>query len=169
MAEPYLGEIRLMAFNFAPRGWAFANGQILPINQNQALFSLMGVTYGGNGTTTFALPDMRGRVPMHPSGAFPQGTKVGATTHTLVTTEMPAHNHLISASNLTADLAAPARNMQYASFAAEPYFSTSFNPATVFNASVFGSAGGSQPHENLQPYLVLNFCVALQGIFPSRN
>jgi microcystin-dependent protein len=143
------------------------------IAQNQALFSLLGVTYGGNGQTTFALPDLRGRVPLHRSGALPMGAQVGEQTHTLTSAEMPAHTHNIAASTLAANLTAPAGNMQFASFEVEQgqqhYFSTALNPPTVFNANTFGSAGGNQPHENMQPYLVLSFCVALTGVFPSRS
>jgi microcystin-dependent protein len=169
MSEAFLGEIRLMGFNFAPRGWAFASGQTLPIAQNQALFSLMGTTYGGNGVTTFMLPDLRGRVPMHVGPSNPQGQSLGEQTHTLTSAEMPQHTHPVAASSLPANLSVPAGNMQYASFSDAPYFSTTINPAAVPNPNTFGSVGGNQPHENMQPYLVLNFCIALQGIFPSRN
>lgn len=173
MAEPFLGEIRLMPFNFAPRGWASANGQLLPINQNQALFSLCGTTYGGNGTSTFALPDLRGRAPLHVSQTYPQGATVGEQAHTLLPAEMPTHTHVIHTSSKTADLAAPANNMQFATYTtdqgADQYFSEGANNLQAMNSNNVGSAGGSQAHPNMQPYLVLNFCVALTGIFPSRN
>jgi microcystin-dependent protein len=169
MAEPYLGEIRLLSFNFAPRNWAQANGQILPIQQNQALFSLCGTTYGGNGTTTFALPDLRGRAPMHAAPSFPQGQTAGEQTHTLQLTEIPLHTHIISTSSKTADLTSPGSNMQFATYAANQYFSEGASNLAPMNANNVGSAGGSQPHPNMQPYLALNFCIALSGVFPSRN
>lgn len=173
MAEPFIGEIRLMPFNFAPRGWASANGQILPIQQNQALFSLCGTTYGGNGVNTFALPDLRGRAPMHLSQTYPQGAAVGEQTHTLLLAEMPAHTHIIGTSSKNADVTSPANNLQFATYSTaqggDEYFSEGANNLQMMNANNVGSAGGSQAHQNMQPYLVLNFCIALQGIFPSRN
>jgi microcystin-dependent protein len=163
MGQPFMGELKLVSFNFAPQGWALCNGQFLPINQNQALFSLLGTTYGGNGQTTFALPDLRGRVPMHVGGGFTQGQAGGQEAHTVTVAEMPAHNHLVSASTVAGNAAdptilAPFSN-GYGAFASP----TTLHPATVANV------GGSQPHENRQPYLVLNWCIALVGIFPSRN
>jgi microcystin-dependent protein len=169
MADPFIGEVRLMSFSFAPRGWAFANGQILPIAQNQALFSLYGTTYGGNGQTTFALPDLRGRVPIHEGPGFALGQIQGEQSHTLLTSEVPAHNHMIKATNLEADSATPPPNGQLASYAASPcYISPPANLTTMAD-TMFSTITGGQPHQNMQPYLVLNFCVALQGIFPSRN
>ena len=162
MAEPFLAEIRLMSFQFAPKGWAPCNGQLLPINQNQALFSLLGTMYGGNGQTTFALPDLRGRAPMHVGSGFTQGQSLGQEFHTIIQSEMPAHNHFVSASSSNGDRA----DISILAGLSEAYASpptTTLHPATVTNQ------GGSQPHENRQPFLVLNWIIALQGIFPSRN
>lgn len=165
MGTPYLSEIRIYAFNFAPKGWAKCNGQFLPINQNQALFSLLGTMYGGNGQTTFALPNLQGRIPMHLGDGFTQGEAGGEYAHTLTQGEMPAHVHLVSASGATASaLSAPGNlwaNGNEPAYASTP--NVTLNPAAVLNT------GGSQPHENMPPYLVLNFCIALQGVFPSRN
>jgi microcystin-dependent protein len=166
MSEPFLGELRMMSFNFPPQGWALANGQFLPIAQNQALFSLLGTTYGGNGQTTFALPDLRGRTPIHMSQGFTLGQAGGEVFHAVTQSEMPAHNHLAMASTDvgTAIIAAgkvlgTTPNQIYSAFSAL----TTLNPNTVT------STGGSQPHTNMQPYTVLSFCIALQGIFPSQN
>jgi microcystin-dependent protein len=169
MSEPYLAEIRITSFAFPPKGWAMCNGQLLPINQNQALFSLLGTTYGGNGITNFALPNMQGRAPMHWSGSHPQGQSAGEESHTLTATEMPAHQHVLRASGKTAAssspnagvLAAPGRG-------ATPAFAAATNLVPL-NPAAIGTTGGSQPHENRPPYLALNFVIALQGIFPSRN
>ena len=168
MGTPYMSEIKIVAFNFAPKGWAQCNGQFLPINQNQALFSLLGTTYGGNGQTTFALPNLRGQVPLHVGGSFNvQGQAGGEESHTLIQGEMPQHIHFVNASSQNAntpipgnDLMASANNAYVAPAAGKL---TTLQPATVSNV------GGSQPHENRQPYLVLLFCIALQGVFPSRN
>ena len=165
MSEPFLGELRLFAFNQAPMGWAQANGQFLPINQNQALFSLLGTTFGGNGQTTFALPNLRGRVPIHFGPSQDLGEQGGEEVHTLTQSEMPMHIHVLSASSVNADNINPGGNM----FAA---FNGGYTPAANLVAivpSTVSSVGGSQPHENRQPYLVLNYGIALQGIFPSRN
>lgn len=165
MAEPFLGEIRIVSFDYPPKDWAFCNGQLLPINQNQALFSLLGTTYGGNGQTTFALPDLRARVPMH-MGDHTQGERAGEAAHTLTLNEMPQHLHLERVSSnatggtlvATGNFLGSANNMYHS-----PSNLTAMNPGTIANA------GGSQPHENRQPYLGLSFCIALVGIFPSRN
>jgi|SRR5215216_3719109 len=162
MSEPFLGELKLMGFNFAPKAWAQCNGQLLPINQNQALFSLLGTMYGGNGQTTFALPDLRGRVPLH-RGRLTQGQKSGEEAHTLNLSEMPTHNHSVSASSQNGDQAGP-KILGGASNA----YATASNLISIAQGTV-SNTGGSQPHENRQPYLVLNWCIALQGIFPSRN
>ncbi len=164
MSEPFLSEIRIFSFNFAPKGWAMCNGQLLPINQNQALFSLLGTTYGGNGQTTFALPDLRGRVPIH-FGSHTLGERAGEEAHTLNLNEMPAHLHQEMASSSVGDAVNPiGAALASASNVYRMADSlTSLNPASVSNV------GGSQPHENRQPFLTLNFCIALQGIFPSRN
>ena len=165
MSEPFLAEIKIVSFNFAPKGWALCNGQLLPINQNQALFSILGTTYGGNGTVTFGLPNLQGRVPFHIGQGLSLGQVGGETAHTLSLSEMPAHNHLVAASSANADKVDPTANF-WASGAASAYAATPNNamsPASITNV------GGSQPHENMAPYLVLNFVIALQGIFPSRT
>ena len=165
MAEPFLGEIRLTSFNFAPKGWAMCNGQFLPINQNQALFSLFGTTYGGNGQTTFALPDMRGRAPMHRGSGHTQGEIGGQSAHTLTMAELPAHTHFVRASNVDADAPVPTggRLARFNNGYGAPASLATLAPTTVTNT------GGSQAHENMSPYLTLNYVVALQGIFPSQN
>ena len=165
MAEPFMGEIRIMSFNFAPKDWAQCNGQQLPINQNQALFSLLGTTYGGNGQTTFALPDLRTRVPIHMGQGFTQGEVGGEQAHTLTLSEMPTHLHPMMASSTNADVVSPVDNVLAQS-------SQLYGPVaqpTTLDPSTNGSVGGSQAHTNLQPYLTLMFCIALLGIFPSRN
>jgi microcystin-dependent protein len=161
-----MSEVKICAFNFAPQGWAFCNGQFLPINQNQALFSLLGTMYGGNGQTTFALPDLRGRTAIHIGQGFTQGQAGGQETHTLTQSEMPTHIHFMSAVTEVGTTTAPSNNW-LARSATEPYRAFS-NPTTMHPASIT-NYGGSQPHENRQPYLVLNFVIALQGAFPSRN
>jgi microcystin-dependent protein len=165
MGSPFLAEIKIISFNFAPRGWAFCNGQLLPINQNQALFALLGTTYGGNGTTTFALPNLQGRVPFHFGGNFTLGQVGGEATHTLSTSEMPAHNHLAMASSNNADQVSPSGNF-WAKGAASAYSAAANN---AMSSASLANAGGSQPHANLSPFLTLNFVIALQGIFPSRS
>jgi microcystin-dependent protein len=162
MGTPYLGELKLMSFNYAPVGWAQCNGQLMLINQNQALFSLLGTMYGGNGQTTFALPDMRGRVPLH-RGSLTQGSPIGQEAHTVNQGEMPAHNHGVSASSQNGNQADPKILAGASNAYSGPADLTTIAPGTVSNV------GGSQPHENRQPYLVLNWCIALQGVFPSRN
>ncbi|XXQ38765.1 Phage tail collar domain-containing protein [Plasmodiophora brassicae] len=168
---PYLGAIALTSFSFPPKGWAFCNGQILPINQNQALFALLGTTYGGNGQTTFALPDLRGRSPVHVSGSTVLGQKGGAETVTITTSTMPAHTHAVPASSSAANgNTAPLASSVFGATNVERlYCSTDAAPSTTLDASAVGSAGGSQPHENMPPYLALNYVIALQGIFPSQN
>ena len=167
MSEPFLGEIRILGFNFAPRGWAMCAGQILSIAQNTALFSLLGTTYGGNGTQTFALPDLRGRVPLSVGQGpglsnYDQGEVSGTETVTLTTGQMPGHGHLAGASNGAASATRPNGN-----FPAGGGAYAAASDGSTLNAAFVQSAGGSQPHSNLQPLLVLNFCIALQGIFPS--
>jgi len=162
-----MGEIKIISWNFAPKGWAFCNGQLLPINQNQALFSILGTTYGGDGRVNFALPDFRGRIPIHIGGGFSEGNTGGEEFHTVSLAEMPAHNHFVNANN-TADANSTAEptNNYPGNSNLTPYrtsFNTTFHPLEVTNF------GGSQAHENRQPLLVLNFIIALQGIFPSRN
>jgi microcystin-dependent protein len=163
MSTPFLGEIRIVSFGFAPKGWAGCSGQLMPINQNQALFSLLGTTYGGNGQTTFALPDFQGRAPVHFGAGFVLGSKAGEEAHTLLISEIPAHTHPVSASSASANAGSPASASWSASAGAyDPGANTSMNPAAV------SSTGGNQAHANMQPYLVLNFVIALQGIFPSQ-
>lgn len=165
MGEPYLSEIRIVSFNFPPKGWAFCNGQILPINQNQALFSLLGTTYGGNGQTTFALPNLRGRIPVHTGSGFVLGQSAGEAAHTLIISEVPAHSHSVVASSNTADQSTP-QNNYWANSGSNQYAT---GTDSTLNGAALSNAGGSQPHNNLAPYLGLNFCIALQGIFPSQN
>lgn len=173
MAEPFLSEIRIMSFNFPPKGWAFCNGQLLPINQNQALFALLGTTYGGNGQTNFALPNLQGRTPIHRGAGFTLGQAAGAEAVTLNISQIPSHTHFLSAR-------APSDSSGNTNLPAGNFFSNTA-PAELYNNSGGGSglqapiagtisvAGSSQPHNNMAPYLVLNFCIALQGIFPSQN
>lgn len=164
MAEPFLSEIRLMSFTFAPKGWAQCNGQLLPINQNQGLFSLLGTTFGGDGRVNFALPDLRGRVPIHVGSGHVLGESGGAHSHTLSVAELPEHVHAVNAaSKATGGSASPSGNVLgggnnvYGRTGGD----TTLHPGTVQNV------GGSQAHLNAQPFLTLNFCIALQGIFPS--
>ncbi len=170
MSTPFLSEIRIMSFNFAPKGWAMCNGQLMPINQNQALFSLLGTTYGGDGRTTFALPNLQGRTAMHMGQSFTQGQRGGEEQHTLIMSEMAAHTHLANADPKSgnASVAAPANNLPANPLGTQMYSSGSSNMVPMY-AQMVTSVGGSQPHENRQPYLALNFCIALQGIFPTRN
>lgn len=165
MSEPFLGEIRIFTYNFAPRGWAYCQGQVLPIAQNQALFALLGTTYGGNGVTTFQLPDVRGRVMIGFSNSFPQGTSAGEMTHTLLTSEIPGHGHGIAVSNQAGTNQNPSGNF-YAVPGTEKLYSTVGADAS---AAELAPAGGGQPHNNMKPSLALGVCMALQGIFPSRN
>lgn len=169
MSEPFLGEIRVLSFAFAPRNWALCNGQLLPINQNQALFSLLGTTYGGNGQTTFALPDLRGRVPLHVGPENSLGTQAGAEAVTLTAAELPTHFHSFQASADVASVADPSG----ATLAKKPRFGADVYAAgaatTPLAPQAIGASGGGQAHSNLQPYTVLNFCIALSGIFPSPS
>src|SRR5512142_443269 len=165
MGTPFLGEIKIMAFGYAPKGWALCNGQTLPINQNQALFALLGTTYGGDGRTTFALPDLRGRVPIHMGNGHSEGEKGGEAAHTLSAAEMPMHTHVPLGSSSDAGLTSPAGNL----WSATPGGGYESSPATTLNPASVTSAGGSQAHDNMSPYLALNFCIALQGVFPSQN
>ncbi|HEX7278242.1 MAG TPA: tail fiber protein [Solirubrobacterales bacterium] len=163
MAEPFIGELRLMSFNFPPKGWAEANGQLLPIPQNQPLFSLFGTMYGGDGRVNFGLPDLRSRVPFHVGTGYSQGQRVGEEFHTLTQGEMPAHNHIVQASQQQGSQAAPVILA-----ASDNTYRTADN-LTIINPQTLSNVGGSQAHENRPPFTVLNWCVALQGIFPSRN
>ena len=166
MAEPFMSEIRIMSFEFAPKGWALCNGQLLPINQNQALFALLGTTFGGDGRVNFALPDLRGRVPVHVGDGITLGERAGEQSHTLSIAELPMHTHAVAASSAAQGgnsspggrVLGGGNNVYHA-----PASLTTLNPGTMT------SVGGSQAHLNLQPFLTLNFCIALQGIFPSPN
>jgi microcystin-dependent protein len=167
MAEPFLAEIRLMSFAFAPKGWAQCNGQLLPINQNQALFSLLGTTYGGDGRVNFALPDLRGRTPIHFGSGHILGERAGEQAHTLTMSELPMHTHFLQASSNNGGQQIPVGNL----LAASPnqlYRAPDSNLVALEPGSVT-SLGGSQAHLNMQPFLTINFCIALQGIFPSQN
>ncbi|MEO5609320.1 MAG: tail fiber protein [Ornithinibacter sp.] len=168
MSEPFLGEIRLMSFTFAPRSWASCNGQILPINQNQALFSLLGTTYGGDGRVSFALPDLRARAPMHVGAGYALGQQGGEAVHALIPAEMPSHAHAVAgtASPATTRFAGPTVGL------AESTGSAAYGPPAAvvpMAADALAPTGGNQPHENRQPYLAMGYCIALVGIFPSRD
>lgn len=166
MSTPFLSEIKIVSFNFAPKGWALCNGQLLPINQNQALFSLLGTTYGGNGQTTFALPNLRGQVPTHMGQGHTLGEQAGSTSVTLNQSQMPQHLHLMQASSQSGNQLTAANGV-LANVAAKIYNDP--NSLTTLAPNSVSNVGGSQPHNNMMPYLVLNFIIALQGIFPSRN
>ena len=165
MAEPFLSEIRIMSFGFAPKGWALCNGQLLPINQNQGLFSLLGTTFGGDGRVNFALPDLRGNVPIHVGSGHTLGEKGGSQAVTLSIAQLPTHTHVAQGVNANAATTTPTNNFLANATAAyhAPSNLVSINPATITNT------GGSQAHLNMMPFLTLSFCIALQGIFPSPN
>jgi microcystin-dependent protein len=169
MSTPFMGEIKLVSFNFAPKGWAECNGQFLPINQNQALFALLGTTYGGNGQTTFALPNLRGRVPISMGNGHNLGEAAGSTAVTVNIQQLPTHLHGAQASATPGDtsLMFTGGNGTILANALNCY-TTPTNLTTIFPGTV-SSVGGSQPHNNMMPYLTLNFIIALQGIFPSQN
>ncbi len=166
MAEPFLSEIRIMSFTFAPKGWALCNGQFLPINQNQALFSLLGTTYGGNGQTTFALPDLRGRTPIHVGSGHTLGERGGAQAHTLSIAELPVHTHVLQASSQPASTSTPNTTVVPAQSVGASVYASASAPGAMAPTAI-GNVGGTQAHLNMQPYLTLSFCIALQGIFPS--
>jgi microcystin-dependent protein len=167
MAEPFLSEVRIMSFVFAPKGWALCNGQLLPINQNQALFSLLGTTFGGDGRVNFALPDLRGRTPIHVGSGHTLGERGGEQAHTLSIAELPEHVHLAQASSQAGNGFVPTNNLLARIEGVDAYAPAAslvaLNPGTVTNT------GGSQAHLNMQPFLTVSFCIALQGIFPSPN
>ncbi|HEX8457834.1 MAG TPA: tail fiber protein [Pyrinomonadaceae bacterium] len=167
MAEPFLSEIRIMSFNFPPKGWALCNGQLLPINQNQALFSLLGTTYGGDGRVNFALPDLRARTPIHVGSGHTLGERGGETAHTLTLGEMPAHNHPAIAATVDGTAIIPTAN--YLGSSPNQLYVAPDQNLQALNQGTLANVGGSQAHQNMQPYLVVSFCIALQGIFPSPN
>ena len=168
MAEPFLSEIRIFSFSFAPKGWALCNGQLLPINQNQALFSLLGTTFGGDGRVNFALPDLRARTPIHVGSGHTLGERGGEQSHTLSIAELPEHIHAVNATTATATTNTPTNNLLLGQATAANIYASGTNPQAMSPASIT-NIGGSQAHLNMQPFLTLNFCIALQGIFPSPN
>jgi microcystin-dependent protein len=168
MAEPFLSEIRIMSFGFAPKGWALCNGQLLPINQNQALFSLLGTTYGGDGRVNFALPDLRGNVPIHTGQGFTLGNKGGEQAHTVSIAEMPTHIHTANATTAVATTNIPINTSVLAQSTSSQLYTGPSN-LVAMAANSLGNTGGSQAHQNMQPFLILSFCIALQGIFPSQT
>jgi microcystin-dependent protein len=168
MAQPYVGEIRMFAGNFAPAGWMFCEGQLLPISENETLFQLIGTTYGGDGQSTFALPDLRGRLPIHQGNGFILAETGGAEEITLTVAQIPAHTHPLLATIDAASVTAPGPAVVFArSLAATITAYGSDNPSTNLNPQAVGSVGGSQPHTNFQPYLCVDFIISLFGIFPS--
>jgi len=170
VSEPFLAEVRMFGFDFAPRGWAFLDGQILPINQNQSLYSLLGTTYGGDGRTTFALPDLRGRTPIHEENGYRLGAKSGEEAVTLSASEIPNHTHAAMASASPADSNSPVDHVLAAEVSPDAaYRVAEAANMTALRAETVTNAGGGQAHDNMQPYLTLNFCIAMQGLFPSRN
>jgi len=168
MAEFFIGQVMPTGFSFAPKGFALCNGQLLPISQNQALFALLGVQYGGNGTTNFMLPDLRGRTPIGYGGSYPIGTVAGVENVTLTEQTLPAHNHVGNATTTAGTVHNPANGL-YGAVASEALYAAASGPQVVLNAGTLSPTGNSQPHQNMQPYNVINFCIALTGFFPSRN
>jgi microcystin-dependent protein len=168
MAEPFLSEIRIMSFVFAPKGWALCNGQLLPINQNQPLFSLLGTTFGGDGRVNFALPDLRGRAPIHVGSGHTLGERGGEQAHTLSIAELPQHTHVLSATSNVSTTNTSTSGVMLAKSTAADLYGTASNLVAMSPAAVTNT-GGSQAHLNMQPFLILSFCIALQGIFPSPN
>ena len=174
MAEPFIGQIIMTGFNFAPRNYATCDGQLLSIAQNTALFSLLGTTFGGDGRVTFALPDLRGRAPIH-QGQGPgltnrtMGEQAGSETVTLINSEMPMHNHLVAVTNVSGALGTPSGNFIATSSDTAVALYRPTSDGSMLNPQSISLAGGNQPHNNMQPYLVISFSIALQGIFPSRN
>jgi microcystin-dependent protein len=172
MTNPFLSEIRIMSFNFPPKGWALCDGQLLPINQNQALFSLLGTTYGGDGRVNFGLPNLQGRIPIHMGSGFTLGERAGETAHTIINSEMPAHNHLVNATGSIATTDDPSDgglNDALLAAAGVNIYNGANSINTTLNPAAVTSVGGSQAHDNMSPYLTLSFCIALQGIFPSQT
>lgn len=169
MSQPFLGQLGLFSFGFPPKGWALADGQTMQIAQNQALFALLGTTYGGDGVRTFQLPNLQGRVPMHTGNGFIMGQFSGEQSHTLTLNEMPGHTHPVQGTTAAGTVLSPSANT-LATTAGDPYVTNPGNGTFVqLNAGTIPNAGGGQPHENRQPYLVISVCIALSGIFPTRN
>jgi microcystin-dependent protein len=167
MAQPYVGEIRMFAGNFAPSGWQFCEGQLLPISENETLFQLIGTTYGGDGQSTFALPDLRGRLPLHAGNGFILAETGGAEEITLSTTQIPSHTHALTAVAAAGNQTTPAGNLPAESYNVVPYVNDV--PNVQFSPAAIGPVGGSQPHTNFQPYLCVDFIISLFGIFPSPS
>jgi microcystin-dependent protein len=168
MAEPFLSEIRIMSFGFAPKGWALCNGQLLPINQNQALFSLLGTTYGGDGRVNFGLPNLQGRAPIHMGSGHTLGELGGEQAHTITISELPTHIHMVNATSIAATTNTPDTNLLTAQSTASALYGAPSN-LVAMAPNAIGNTGGSQAHLNMQPFLVLTFCIALQGVFPSQT
>jgi microcystin-dependent protein len=174
MSDPFIAEIRILPFNFAPRGWAFCNGQLIPLAQNTALFSLLGTTYGGNGRSTFGLPDLQGRAPMQPGqgpglALHDLGESAGNSSVTLLTTEMPTHTHALRAAAGSAASHLPGPTRALASGVTQQAYQTNTTGLQALAPEALAAAGGNTPHNNMMPYLVLNFCIALQGVYPPRG
>ena len=167
MAEPFLSEIRIMSFNFAPKGWALCNGQLLPINQNQALFSLLGTTFGGDGRVNFALPDLRARTPIHVGSGHTLGERGGEQAHTLSIAEIPTHTHTVNATTIPATTNSPGPTVLTAQSTSANLYASAAQNLVAMSQQMVANVGGSQAHLNMEPFLTLNFCIALQGIFPS--
>jgi microcystin-dependent protein len=168
MAEPFLSEIRIMSFVFAPKGWALCNGQLLPIDQNQALFSLLGTTFGGDGRVNFALPDLRGRIPIHVGSGHTLGERGGEQAHTLSIAELPVHTHIANAVDAPATTNTPTTSLMLAQSTGDQMWGPASN-LVAMAPNMVANVGGSQAHLNMQPFLTISFCIALQGIFPSPN
>jgi len=174
MADPFVAEIRIFPFNFAPKGWAWCDGQLLPLSQNTALFSLLGTTYGGNGKSNFALPDLQGRAPMHPGqgpglSLHDLGETGGSETVSLLESEIPGHSHSLNASTQDGGDSHPVPNLLAQAIGVGPYNTQGTAPIVQMNPVSLAPAGGDQPHNNMQPYLTFYFCIALQGVFPPRG
>ena len=174
MADPFVAEIRIFGFNFAPLGWAFCNGQLLPISQNTALFSLLGTNYGGNGKSNFALPDMQGNAPMHPGqgpglSLHDLGEMAGSTTETLLQGEMPAHSHALMSLGVAGNRTNPIGNTIARVTAGNPFLPPAGAATVQMSLQTVAPVGGGQPHNNMMPYLTMNFCIAMQGVFPPRH
>ena len=167
MSEPFLAEIKIMSFGFPPKGWALCNGQLLPINQNQALFSLLGTAYGGDGRVNFGLPNLQGQTPIHLGSGYALGQKGGEQAHTLSISEIPGHTHTASAANVAATTNAPSNSRMISQSQGSNLYAAASNLQAMAPGALANTGG--QPHPNMQPFLTLTFCIALQGIFPSQN